>query len=287
MPDFSNILLATDLDGTFFGSHATMVERNLEAVAYFKAHGGHFIAATGRVCPNIARVIPNAGELFNAPCVTSNGAYIYDFLRGEVLRTTRMDAQKLKALVLEVEAFNPNIGMRVSTDKGFLVDANRLNDMMLSEVNSKHFVGEVIPAEAWDTQSAEWYKMVLRASFEELCQAREVLYPAYADYFEFCSSSPTLFEMQAKGCTKWGGVTYVAHLLSQKLGHPLTIVTIGDQENDLPMLAGAHISACPENALDVVKATAKLQLCHHTQGAVAELIEYLKEYEGDAEGKLP
>lgn len=276
MPDFSHILLATDLDGTFFGSHASMVEKNLEAVEYFKQNGGFFIAATGRVCPNILRVIPNAGELFNAPCVTSNGAYIYDFSASTMLQTTRMNAERLKSLILEVEKFNPNIGMRISTDKGFLVDANRLNDMMLSEVNGKHFVGEVVPAENFVTEGAEWYKMVLRASHEELCEAREVLYPAYQEDFEFCSSSPTLFEMQAKGCTKATGVRFVAEWLSARRGYPITVVTIGDQENDLPMLASADISACPDNALDVVKATAKLHLCHHTEGAVAALIEYLK-----------
>lgn len=276
MPDFSHILLATDLDGTFFGSHTTLLQKNLDAVAYFKANGGHFTVATGRVCPNILRVIPNAGELCNAPAVTSNGAYIYDFSRSQVLHTTRMNAEKLKELVLMVEQFNPNIGMRISTDKGFLVDANRLNDMMQSEVNGRHFVGEVIPAEAWVTQGAAWYKMVLRASYEELCEMREVLYPAYQDDFEFCSSSPTLFEMQAKGCTKATGVAYVANLLEEQLGHPLTVVTVGDQENDLPMLASAHISACPDNALDVVKETAKIHLCHHTEGAIAELIAYLE-----------
>ncbi len=281
MTDFSHILLATDLDGTFFGSHATLLEKNMKAVAYFKANGGHFITATGRVFPNILRVIPEAATLFNAPSVTSNGSYIYDFATQQVLHTTRMNAEKLKELVLMVEEFNPNIGMRISTEQGFLVDANRLVPMMESEVNSPHFVGEILPAENWVTEGAAWYKMVLRGSHEELVEVREVLYPKYSEWFEFCSSSPTLFEMQAKGCTKATGVEFVAELLAKRLGHPMTIVTIGDQENDLPMLAHAHISACPENALDSVKAVAKLHLCHHTEGAVAELIAYLEKIPKD------
>ncbi len=278
MADFSHILLATDLDGTFFGRGATLLEKNLEAVAYFKQNGGHFMAATGRVFTNLLCVIPHAEELFNTPSVTSNGAYIYDFQVKRALDATLMNAEALKALVLETQDFNPNIAMRVSTDEGFLVNANRINEMMQREMESPAFVGCTMPAEAWDTANALWYKTVFRGTYPELCEVREKVCPRYSEYFEFCASSPTLFEMQAKGCTKATGVAFVARLMEERLGHPLTVVTVGDQENDLPMLDAAHLSACPENALDVVKATAKLHLCHHGEGAIAELIEYLDKH---------
>ena len=278
MPDFSNILLATDLDGTFFDGQSKPHPRNLEAAAYFKAHGGHLIASTGRVFPNLLRVIPNAAEVFNAPSVTSNGAYIYDFATGEVLDKTPMNAEMTKRLVLEVQAFNPNVGMRVSDDGGFLVNANCINEKMQKEIASPFFVGKIIPVEDWDTAHASWYKMVLRGSHEELCEIRDALYPAYAEYFEFCASAPTLFEMQAKGCTKAGGGRLIARMMEKKLGHSLKIVTVGDQENDIPMLADADLSACPENAVDSVKSVADLTLCHHHEGVVADLIAYLDKH---------
>ena len=276
MPDFSRFLLATDLDGTFFGPHATLLERNLKAVDYFKAHGGHFTTATGRVVPNISRVIPNCGELFNAPAITSNGAYIYDFSNETVIHKTELNAPALKDLILRVEAMNPNIGMRISTDTGFLVNESRLTPIMQQEIASPNFVGEVRPAKDWDTDNAHWYKAVLRGAYEELCAIRDSLYHAWDDQFEFCSSSPTLFEMEAKGCTKATGVVFVADLLGKQYGHPFITVTVGDQENDLPMIREAEISACPENALDSVKAVAKWQLCHHAEGCVAELIQRLE-----------
>lgn len=276
MPDFSRFLLASDLDGTFFGPHATLLERNLQAVDYFKTHGGHFTTATGRVVPNISRVIPDCGALFNAPAITSNGAYIYDFSRGEAIHKTEMNAPALKALILRVEAMNPRIGMRISTDTGFLVNASRITPMIEQEISSPHFVGELCPAKDWDADHAHWYKVVLRGDYEELCEIRDQLYPDWGELFEFCSSSPTLFEMEAKGCTKATGVSYVARLLEERCGHPITTVTVGDQENDLPMLSAADISACPENALDSVKAVAEWRLCHHAEGCVAELIERLE-----------
>ena len=40
MADLSNILIVTDLDGTFFGKHGAPIERNLKAVERLKAQGG-------------------------------------------------------------------------------------------------------------------------------------------------------------------------------------------------------------------------------------------------------
>lgn len=276
MPDFSRFLIATDLDGTFFGSHASLLENNLRAADYFKAHGGHFTMSTGRVLPNALCAIPQAAELFNAPLITSNGAYIYDLSTETVIHKTELDAVALKALILKVEELNPNIGMRVSTDTGFLVNQSRITPMIEKELASPHFIGELVPAKDWDTEHAHWYKMVLRGSHEELCEIRDKLYPMWCDLFEFSSSSPTLFEMEAKGCTKATGVAFVADFLQRQCAHSITTVTVGDQENDLPMIREGDISACPANALDSVKAVAKWQLCHHVEGCIADLISRLE-----------
>ena len=74
MTDLSRILLATDLDGTFFGAGGTLLERNLRAVDDFKAAGGRFTVATGRIHRDVLRVIPGAATLFNAPAILANGA---------------------------------------------------------------------------------------------------------------------------------------------------------------------------------------------------------------------
>ena len=52
----------------------------------------------------------------------------------------------------------------------------------------------------------------------------------------------------------------------------LMTVAVGDQENDLPMLLAADIAACPDNAVEAVKAVCSLRLCHHDEGCIADLI---------------
>ena len=273
MTDLSRYLIVTDLDGTFFGRGARLVEENLTAMAAFKAAGGHITAGTGRIPANIRKDIPLCGELFNAPAVTANGAFIYDLTADVCLHTTPMDAEATLEAAKLVEALNPRVGMRVSTGRSFLVNRDRINDAILRDIGDPDaYEGDVLPLSEWKTEGATWYKMVFRGEPEELLSIRPAVEAAFGDTFEYSVSSPRFFELQRKGCTKATGLRYVAKRLAEELGHPVITVAVGDQENDLPMLMAADIAACPENAVEAVKAVCSLHLCHHDEGCIADLI---------------
>lgn len=276
MTDLVRYLIITDLDGTFLGRGARLVERNLAAIDRFKAVGGHITVGTGRVPTNIRKSIPNCAELFNAPAITANGAFIYDLTADTLLHCTPMDPEATLAAANLVEALNPRVGMRVSTGRYFLVNRDRLNDAILRDIGDPDiYPGEVLPLSEWKTEGAGWYKMVFRGEPEELLAIRPVVEATFGDTFEYSVSSPRFFELQKKGCTKATGLRFVADYLEQKLGHPVITVAVGDQENDLPMLRAAHIAACPENAVDSVKAACGVHLCHHDEGCMADLVEHL------------
>lgn len=279
MLDFSHYLIVTDLDGTFFGKGARLVEENLAAIAGFKAAGGHITAGTGRIPANIRKDIPGCGELFNAPAVTANGAFIYDLTADVCLHSTPMDAEAALAAARLVESLNPKVGMRVSTGKFFLVNRDRLNDAILRDIGGDPdaYAGEVLPLDRWQTEGARWYKMVFRGEPRDLLAVRPAVEAAFGDTFEYSVSSPRFFELQKKGCTKATGLRYVAERLAEALGHPVVTVAVGDQENDLPMLMAADIAACPDNAVEAVKDVCSLHLCHHDEGCIADLIRRLGE----------
>jgi hydroxymethylpyrimidine pyrophosphatase-like HAD family hydrolase len=278
MSDFSRYLIVTDLDGTFFGKGARLVERNLTAIERFKTGGGHITAGTGRIPANIRKGIPTCGELFNAPAVTANGAFIYDLTADICLKSTPMDAEATLAAARLVESLNPKVGMRVSTGKHFLVNRDRLNPAILRDIGGDPdtYAGEVLPLNDWQTKGATWYKMVFRGEAEDLLSVRPAVEAAFGDTFEYSVSSPHFFELQRKGCTKATGLRFVAERLAEELGHPVTTVAVGDQENDLPMLLAADIAACPENAVEAVKAVCSVRLCHHDEGCIADLIGRLE-----------
>ena len=273
MTDLSRYLIVTDLDGTFFGRGARLVEENLTAMAAFKAAGGHITAGTGRIPANIRKDIPLCGALFNAPAVTANGAFIYDLTADVCLHSTPMDAEATLEAAKLVEALNPRVGMRVSTGRSFLVNRDRINDAILRDIGDPDaYEGDVLPLSEWKTEGATWYKMVFRGEPEELLSIRPAVEAAFGDTFEYSVSSPRFFELQRKGCTKATGLRYVADRFAEELGHPVITVAVGDQENDLPMLMAADLAACPQNAVDSVKAVCSLHLCHHDEGCIADLI---------------
>lgn len=278
MSDFSRYLIVTDLDGTFFGKGARLVERNLTAIERFKTGGGHITAGTGRIPANIRKGISTCGELFNAPAITANGAFIYDLTADICLKSTPMDAEATLAAARLVESLNPKVGMRVSTGKHFLVNRDRLNPAILRDIGGDPdtYAGDVLPLSAWKTEGAAWYKMVFRGEYEDLISIRPAVEAAFGDTFEYSVSSPHFFELQRKGCTKATGLRFVAERLAEALGHPVTTVAVGDQENDLPMLLAADMAACPENAVEAVKAVCSVRLCHHDEGCIADLIGRLE-----------
>ena len=278
MTDFSRYLIVTDLDGTFFGKGARLVERNLTAIEAFKAGGGHVTAGTGRIPTNIRKDIPACAELFNAPAITANGAFIYDLAADRCLRSTPMNAAATLEAARLVESLNPRVGMRVSTGKSFLVNRSRLNDAILRDIGGDPdaYEGEVLPLSDWRTREATWYKMVFRGEYEDLLAIRPAVEAAFGDIFEYSMSSPRFFELQEKGCTKATGLRFVADYLAGMLGHPVVTVAVGDQENDLPMLMAADIAACPANAVDAVKDVCGLHLCHHDEGCIADLVGRLE-----------
>lgn len=275
--DYSRYLIVTDLDGTFFGKGARLVERNLAAIERFKAGGGHITAGTGRIPTNIRKGIPACGELFNAPAITANGAFIYDLTADVCLKSTPMDPEATLAAARLVESLNLKVGMRVSTGQYFLVNRDRLNDAILRDIGDPDtYAGEVLPLSRWQTEGAQWYKMVFRGEYEDLISIRPAVEAAFGDTFEYSVSSPHFFELQRKGCTKATGLRFVAERLAEELGHPVTTVAVGDQENDLPMLLAADMAACPDNAVEAVKAVCDWRLCHHDEGCIADLIGRLE-----------
>ncbi len=281
MTDLSRYLIVTDLDGTFFGMGARLVACNLAAISAFKSAGGHITAGTGRIPTNIRKDIPICGELFNAPAITANGAFIYDLTADVCLRSTPMDAEATLAAARLVESLNPNVGMRVSTGNCFLVNRDRLNPAILRDIGGDPaaYAGEIRPLSEWETEGALWYKMVFCGEYEDLLSIRPAVEAAFGDTFEYSNSSPHFFELQKKGCTKATGLRFVADRLAEALGHPVVTVAVGDQENDLPMLMAADIAACPANAVEAVKAVCSLHLCHHDEGCIADLIRRLSEEE--------
>ncbi|MBQ8357023.1 MAG: HAD-IIB family hydrolase [Clostridia bacterium] len=272
MTDFSRYIIATDLDGTFFGPGGVRVERNMEAVERFKAGGGLFTYATGRLHLNIRNVIGDSAALVNAPAVMCNGAYLYDFAAQRAREEEWMDPADVREILDFSQRRFPDVPYRVSTAtelrireaSGFL--AQDIKDFDPDAVR-------VAPVETWPVN--DWYKIVYRELPERLSAVRAALMEHFGERLGLTSSGTNILEVQNPGCNKAKGL----EKLRRFCGGDRILIACGDFENDIEMLQAADIAVCPENAMPGVKKIADHILCHCKEGLIADVIHRLEKGE--------
>ena len=265
---FENIIIVSDMDGTFFGTGATVVQRNVDAISYFKQNGGKFTFSTGRVHYNITHSGEGVAALCNCPAICANGSCIYDFETNKTLKETCMDTRAVVEVIRFVNSISPTTGARCSTPYGFIT-----HDLVgLIQKDVAHFKGgrvEVNPLEQWHGEKI--YKLVFRDEAEPLLSLRRTVAEKFGDIFTYASSSPRFFEINAKGCSKADGIGFLRSLYPEA-----KIYAVGDYENDVEMLRASDVSVCPQNAMDYVKTCADMTLCDCNEGVIADLVEIIE-----------
>ncbi len=271
MTDFSEFLIASDLDGTLFSSKGTAVQRNVDAIERFRAGGGLFTIATGRVELNIHRAIPHPESFLNAPGIMCNGAYLYDFVANKPLEEEFMDARIARELLAFAKREFPDAAPRVGAP-GEVRVRDLENPYTVRDVSSyREECIRISPAESWRTD--DWHKIVFRADAERIAQIRPLIERAFGDQLSVVQSFATILELQMKKTTKAAGIEKLRHHLGER---SCTVIACGDYENDIPMLRTADVCVAPANAHPDVKALCDHVLCSNDEGVIADIIEYIE-----------
>lgn len=275
MKDLSNILILTDLDGTFFGRKSRIIQRNLDAIARFRAKGGFFSIATGRMHLSLEHHIPMVRELVNAPVIVCNGTYLYDFENSTALCENFLDKDITRYAIDFMYKSLPSVSIRLSAPEGYITCppvSPLMERDMLTCPPAKRLV---LPIDKWNDYN--WYKVVIRDTPENLIDLREKLRAEMGEVFEDSMSGPTFFELQKKGCTKATMIPEVKRICqAHNTADDIKIYAVGDYDNDIDMLKTANVGVCPSNAIDAVKQIADLCLCSNEDGVIADLIEYIE-----------
>ena len=273
MTDFSDYLLITDLDGTFFAKGGKTVPRNLEALARFRAGGGQFTIATGRLHLNLRRSIPHPEELFTAPAVMCNGAYLYDFKKDEVLMGDLLPPEITREILRFTREKAPQVQFRVSTPTELRIE--EATGYLAKDIPNydEGAIRISRPAENW--RDDDWFKIVYRGKPKELERVRILFEAEFGGRLSVTRSDTNIIEIQPLGCTKAHGIEKLRRLTGD--AHTARkIIACGDFDNDIPMLLAADLGVAPANAQPKVKAVAGAVLCDHNEGLIADVIEGLE-----------
>lgn len=257
MKIFNGIILLSDIDGTFLNKMGDKVRKNLEAVEYFKENGGIFTFATGRY--EQGDLVQEMKNIPNSPGIYTNGSYIYDFKTESIIYKQCLDGKEIIDTIYTIKEKYPQVAIRYTSYDGLVFFEKR---------------GENIA-------TYDWFKIVMIGKSETLDKIRTFITDIYGDKYAYSKSDSTLFEILDKDATKGKMTKYLHKYLNDMQGRKLKLYAIGDYENDIPMLRYADVSACPANALDMVKNVCDITVCDNNNGAVADFIYKIEKIEGE------
>lgn len=267
MADFSKNVLITDLDGTLLPHSKILNEKDLRAIEYFKANGGIFTVATGRILQATEQFF---GDLKpNAPVIMNNGGLIYDTAEKKSVYSVFLDRAAVEYTKKMMEHF-PEIGVEINTmDEIFVV---RMSELERCHLDMTHLPYTEVSFE--EVPKDGWCKVLFSIDPDKMHLLEEYTAKMGWDKTDFVASGAFLFECLPKGCTKGSALKKLAELQGWD---NYTISAAGDYDNDLAMLEFADISFAPQNAKDNVKEAAScVTAATCNEGAIAEAIEYIE-----------
>ena len=250
MKDAKGLIIVTDLDGTLLDGDGRVPENNLLAIERFKAAGGRFTIASGRYGNSVGRLFPEFREYVNAPTVFSNGAVLFDEEKGEPIAEITGKAETMRGRMEDVQKAFPKLEI-------FPV-------VMRDGALKRQWWSEVADGE-------DVYKILFSGETELLERAREYVDGRFPGVWAMSFSCPTLLELVLPEATKGKALGRMKDWFAAK-GETVRVIAVGDYENDLDLLLAADVAACPENSIPAIKAAARIRLCDHSDGCIADLV---------------
>jgi hypothetical protein len=259
-------MLATDLDGTLFGTDRVIRPRTRAALANWVASGRHLVIATGRMYRSAAETARDLG--IETPIVCYQGALVRCPRSGLDLVHRTLPAAATLGLVARLEA----TGFTVMGFRDDTLHARGENDATRAYTS----LTRVTPVSlaSWETlfQGAGPTKLVAVAKPEQVRKTVTDLRVEMAGTLHVVQSQPTFLEVVHPHANK--GVALAA--LCEQMGVPLAAtVGVGDGQNDLELVATAGLGVAMGDGHPELVATADHVTGTLRDEGLAELVEWL------------
>ncbi|MBO4898357.1 MAG: HAD family phosphatase [Clostridia bacterium] len=266
MGAFENILICSDLDGTFIGDNLKIPKANIKAAEAFRKGGGKLTFATGRTGIGMK---PYADIMKpDVPAICQNGAALYDCkkdgyiwiseLSKDIAKLLQSMADKYKSTGIEVmttlDVYCPRhnyLTRRHAADEDFVFKENALSD---------------IP-EPWLKAGFVDEKEIIDKIQTEI-EASE-----YAADYTMERTMPIYYEIFAKNADKANAVLELSKITNTPLSQ---IIVLGDNDNDIPMLSMPCLSLCPPSSSERAKKSADIVLkTDNNDGILPEVLGWI------------
>ena len=266
MGKFDGVLFYSDYDDTLYNSRHTVSPENHAAIRYFQQNGGRFSVATGRAHRTFTPQIALEGLVLNAPVVLSNGAALYDYDTDRYVLETYLDDNAPARFTQLARSF-PELAVEAyHGDDIYVHNPNLVTTEHLKRVGGRQTNCAILE------MPTPWTKVIMEQDEPYLKEVQAHLLRRWGDDYEAIFSNRYLLEVTRKGSHKGAAVAKAAELLGVSREN---LYCIGDNQNDIPMLAQSAIPFAPANCSQPVKDWGARVLGHCDEHAVAQAIEIL------------
>lgn len=265
-------LVVSDIDETLITKEGLVTPENIQAIKDVRHTGAHFMVATGRSFNDCQRILKAVGSANQAGhySITYNGGVITENKNNQILYKQALNHSEV------TEIFN--IG---ASYEGVLVHlfglhsthSYRLTKEELQRMDNPHELTEFFDPTVDFLKDTEILKINFQADdINYLRKIHSDLPAELQEKLDINYSSGRYLEFNPKGVNKGHAVKLVA----EKMGIEVTeILTIGDNINDLSMVAYAGTGVSVANGVPELKEIAN-HICEndHNHSAVAEAFNH-------------
>ncbi|MCL2893703.1 sugar-phosphatase [Brenneria tiliae] len=261
-------LIAIDMDGTLLTPQNQISPAVKAAIAAAREKGVQVVLATGRPFIGVERYLQELDlQQEGCYCVTNNGALVQRTVNGDVVEQATLSFDDY----LYLEALSRKLQVHFhALDFNFLYTANK--DISAYTVHEAHLTGMPLKyrtVEEMD-RSLTFPKVMMIDEPSLLDRAISQIPPQAYERYTILKSAEYYLEILNKRGNKGQGVK----MLAEHLNIPReSVMTLGDQENDLAMIDYAGLGVAMGNAIDTVKAASQFVTKTNMEDGVAYAIE--------------
>lgn len=248
-------LVISDLDGTLFGRDHTISKPNLEAIRAATDAGIRFMICTGRPVQDIYDYIYRY-DLAQVGIIGMNGCCRIDGAAGRVEFVRYFEDAQWRDCVEIIRAFPVQMVVSgTAVRDGILWRDYPTEFEMMRSGGDMGRMGFVPPRDGAHWQNGV-NKLICFAeeNAEVLQEVRRALHERHPA-LEIRSSWVDNIEIMPPGCNKGTAVEKIAEEMGVSLD---SVMVLGDNENDIPMLERTPNGVCMSNGTDMAKA-----VCRH------------------------
>ena len=264
-PDLARVrLVATDMDGTLLDPDGSVSPRTIAAVAAARAAGVHVIPVTGRPPEALWALASLAG--LGPLGVCANGAVIVDLERQEVVEVEGFNAEAAATWVRRVRHAAPTARMAIDGLASFCHETGFVETL----AGWEQPVEQV--ADILSVAGRGCIKLIARVPGIAARELIEVLGGIADGTGDVTSSGLDWVDIGPPGVSKATGVGRICDALAVGTDE---VLAIGDNYNDLSLLAWAFVAMAPANAVAEILTVAHRVLPANADDGVALVLEEL------------